>query len=184
MVKLARLHSRFAVPMTIVEGGRGIVHGQLAETDQSQIPAYTFVNPRRILRTDFKVALRTGMVLKSPSNEVYIVGENGASDTPQGTLWQSWRLFEASGQYSWTRRTSIIDPITQLPREGVQQNMGKIWVALEPLDREAPDRRLRVSMEQDRILCGADIRTDDIVNGKKVVRADQVLGLKLGILTA
>lgn len=184
MVKLARTHTRWNIPLTIIEGGSGTVHGLLAETDQTQIPAYTFVNPRRILRTDYKVALKVGMVVRSPSNEVFIVGENGASDTPGGTLWQSWRLFEASGQYVWERRGSLIDAVTHLPREGQLEKMGSIWVALEPLDREAPDRRMRTSHEQDRFICGADIKADDKVNGKKVIRVDKVLGVQLGVLSA
>lgn len=184
MVKLATTHPRWHIPLTVIEGGSGIVHGLLAETDQTQIPAYTFVNPRRILRTHFKCALRTGMVVRSPSNEVFVVGENGASDYHGGTLWQSWRLFEASGQYDWIRRTSFIDPVTHLPREGEPENMGKIWVAVEPLDREAPDRRMRTSHEQDRFICGADIHSDDMVHGKKVIRVDHVLGVQLGILSA
>lgn len=183
MSRLNRLHRRFQVPLTVVEGGSGIIYGQLSETDQTQIPAYTFVNPRRILRTDFKTPLRKGMVLRSPSGEVYIVGENGASDVPSGTIWQSWRLFEANGQFSWVRRTTVIDQVTHLPREGEQVDMGLIWVAVEPLDREAPDRRLRTSHEQDRFICGADVQSNDIVNGKKVIRADRVLGIKLGVLT-
>lgn len=184
MPNLATLNDRFMVKLTVIEGGRGAVHGLLTETDQTQIPAYTFVNPRRILRTPFVTALRTGMVLRSPSGEVYIVGENGASDSPQGTIWQSWRLFEASGQFTWKRRTMLVDPVTHLDREGAEEDKGLIWVAIEPLDREAPDRRLRLSFEQDRFICGADIKSDDIINGKKVVRIDRVLGIKLGILTA
>lgn len=169
--------------MTVVEGGSGVVRGLLTETDQTQIPAYTFVNPRRILRTKAKTAIKLGMALRSPSGEVYIVGENGASDGPDGTIWQSWRLFEASGQYEWKRRTKIVDQITKQPREGQLVDMGLIWAAVEPLDREAPDRRMRTSHEQDRFLCGADVQPDDMVNGKKVIRADIVLGIKLGTLS-
>lgn len=184
MPNLARLNDRFMIKMSVVEGGQGTVMGLLTETDQTQIPAYTFVNPRRILRTPLVTAVKTGLVLRSPSGEVYIVGENGASDTPQGTIWQSWRLFEASGQFTWQRRTTIVDPVTRLEREGQTVDMGLIWVAIEPLDREAPDRRLRISFEQDRFITGAPIASDDIVNGKKIVRCDRVLGINLGVLTA
>lgn len=183
MAHLGRVNTRFTVPLRVIEGGTGIVHGTMSETDQTQIPAYTFVNPRRILRTPFRTAIRTGMVLRTPSNEVYIVGENGASDTYQGTIWQSWRLFEANGQFDWTRRTMLVDPVTKLERDGGLEPMGKIWVAIEPLDRESPDRRLRTSHEQDRFICGAQIKTDDIINGKKVIRCDTVLGVRLGTLT-
>lgn len=182
-MKLAKTHLRFETPMTVIEGGSGIVRGLLTETDQTQIPAYTFVNPRRILRTKAKTAIKLGMVVRSPSGEVYIVGENGASDGPDGTIWQSWRLFEASGQYSWKRRTMVIDPISKQEREGQPVDMGLIWVAVEPLDREAPDRKMRTSHEQDRFLCGAKVKADDMVNGKRVIRSDTVLGLRLGTLT-
>lgn len=183
MTKLAQLHRRFAIPLKVIEGGRGTIHGVLTETDQTQIPAYTFVNPRRILRTDPKTAIRAGMAVQSPSGEVFIVGDNGPSDAPGGTLWQSWRLFEATQQVTWTRRSFIIDPVTEMKREGQPQDLGKIWCLIEPLDRETPDLAMRASHEQDRVLCGADIQNDDIVNGKKVIRADRVLGVRLGTLT-
>jgi hypothetical protein len=170
------------IPMAVIEGGRGTIYGTLTETDQTQIPAYTFVNPRRIMRTNPASALRAGMVLRSPSGEVFIVGENGPSDAPGGMLWQSWRLFEATAQVTWQRRTSIIDAVTQLPREGQLQDMGMIWALIEPTDRETPDLTMRVSHEQDRLLCGAAIQHDDLVNGKKVIRADLVLGVRLGTL--
>lgn len=183
MSRLDKLHRRFMIPLKVIEGGRGTIYGMLTETDQTQIPAYTFVNPRRILRTDPKTAVRSGMAVQSPSGEVFIVGDNGPSDAPCGTLWQSWRLFEATAQVTWTRRTTIIDPVTQLKREGPPVDLGKIWCLIEPLDREVPDLQMRASHEQDRVLCGAAIRNDDFVNGKKVIRADVVLGVRLGTLT-
>lgn len=184
MVKLAHTHKRFETTLTVIEGGSGIVRGLLTETDQSQIPAYTFVNPRRILRTDFFTAVKPGMVIRSQAGEVFLVGENGPSEASGNVIWQSWRLFEATGQVTWVRRTRIIDPITKQPKEGPPQNMGLIWVTQEPLDRETPDLKLRVSFEQDRFLSGAKVKPEDTVNGKRVIRADDVLGLKLGVLTA
>lgn len=183
MRKLRNLHHRHQVRLQVIEGGSGFIFGMLGETDQTQIPAYTFVNPRRILRTNFNTALRAGMVLLSPSNERFVVGENGAADDPSGPLWQSWRLFEANRRCKWQRRTQIIDPVTELKREGQLVDLGYIWMAIEPLDRESPDRQMRTSHEQDRFLAGADVRADDIIDGKKVIRSDTVLGIRLGTIT-
>lgn len=182
MPSLSRIHDRFEIPLTVIEGGKGVIYGLLTEADQTQVPAYTFVQPRHILRTSNPTALKHGMVVRSPGGTTFVVGQNGDGELPQGTTWKSFRLYEATAQVSWQRRIKTIDPITELERDSGAVDMGLIWVALEPMDREAPDRKIRMSFEQDRIICGALIEHDDIVNGKKVTRADRILGLTIGTL--
>lgn len=183
MASLTKVGRRFEVPFTIVEGGSGVIHGVMSEADQKQIPVYAFVNPRHVLRTTIKTALRAGMVLRSPAGAYLIVGNNGPSEQPEGPLWQSWRLFDATGRYTWQRRKKVTDPVTHLERDDGYEDMGMMWAALEPLDRELSDFRMSGSFEQARLIAGKQFRHDDLIDGRKVTRADLTLGVTIGVLT-
>lgn len=183
MVSLTSVGRRYEIPFTIVEGGTGIIKGVIAEADQGQIPSFQFIPARQILRTPAQTALKFAMVLRSPAGMHYIVGENGPSEQTEGTLWQSWRLFEVTGRYNWKRRTKVIDPVTELERDDGFEDMGMIWCAIEPLDREVGDFRMSASFEQARVITGKPIKHDDLVDDRKVSRADAILGVFIGTLT-
>jgi hypothetical protein len=183
MASLSKVGRRFEVPFTIIEGGSGVIRGVMSEADQKQIPVYAFVNPRHVLRTPLKTALRTGMVVRSQSGAVFIVGENGPSEQPEGTIWMSWRLFDATQQVHWTRRRKTIDPVTRLERDQGFDDLGLIWAAIEPLDREVSDFRMSASFEQARIITGQPIKHDDLIDERKVTRSERALGVTIGVLT-
>lgn len=183
MVSLASVGKRYEVSFTVVEGGRGVVRGILSETDQNSQPSYVFVKPRHVLRTPAPTSVKSGMVLRSPGGTLFIVGDNGPSEQPEGTIWQSFRLFEPTGRYTWSRRTKTKDPITKQDREGPMQSKGLIWAALEPLDREQSDREMRVSFEQVRFITGAPIQQGDLVDNRPITKVDKQLGLAIGVLT-
>ena len=183
MVSLKTVTKRFEIQFTVVEGGRGIVRGVLSETDQNAQPSYIFVQPRHVLRSTFPTAIKPGMVIKSPSGAPFIVGANGPSETMDGTLWQSFRLFEPTGRYEWTRRGKVIDPITRQEREGETISLGKIWVAVESMDREVFDRGLRASFEQARFITGAPVQSDDLIDNRAITKVDKQLGVYIGVIT-
>lgn len=183
MANLSKVGRRFEVPFTIIEGGSGVIHGVMSESDQKQIPVYAFVNPRHVLRTPLQTALKTGMVIRSPAGRCFIVGDNGPSEQRQGTIWTSWRLFDTTGQVTWKRRKKVTDLVTQVEKDDGYLNMGSIWVAIEPLDRELSDFRMSASFEQARVITGRPIKHDDLVDGRKVTRAENALGVVIGVLT-
>ncbi len=184
MVGLKTVGKRFEIPFLVVEGGSGIVTGILSETDQASQPSYVFVQPRHVFRASYPTAIRAGMVIRSRIGTNFIVGDNGPSETYRGTLWESFRLFEPTGQYLWQRRVKVIDPITRVYTDGGEpQTMGLIYAALEPLDREQTDRDMRQNFEQVRLITGADIKSDDIIDNRAVTKVDKQLGLAIGVLT-
>lgn len=184
MASLKTSGERFYRTFSVIEGGSGIVRGLLSEAEQQSQPSYVFVQPRHVMRTPYPTALKAGMVIRAPAGQVFIVGDNGPSERVEGTLWQSFRLFEATGQYVWTRRKKVIDPITQLPRDAMAPiTMGMIWCALEPLDRELTDREMRFSFEQRRVITGAPLLAEDMVDNRAVTKVDKQLGVSIGVLT-
>ena len=78
---------------------------------------------------------------------------------------------------------TVIDPITRQKAEGAMQDLGNIWVAIEPTDREELERRMSASHERARFLAAEDVRADDLIGEYEVIRSDPQLGLKIGFLT-
>lgn len=183
MVSLASVGRRFEVPFRVVEGGSGQLMAVLSETDQNSQPSYVFVQPRHVLRTPFPTALKAGMVIQSPGGSPFIVGENGPSEQREGTLWDSFRLFEPTGRYMLSRRTKVMDPIAKQYKEGPVVNIGLIWAAMEPLDREQSDREMRVNFEQSRFITGSVVANGDLIDNRVVTKVDRQLGLAIGIVT-
>ena len=184
MVSLKTVGSRFNTHFVVVQNGSGIVFGELSETEQNSQPSYVFVAPRHVMRTRYPTAVKPGMVLRSPAGEHFIVGDNGPSEQRSGTIWISFRLFEATGKYRWTRRQKIIDPITRQEQDtGKSVDMGMIWAAIEPMDRLAFDREIHYSFGQARIITGSPIRENDLVDNRAVSKLDKQLGLSIAMLT-
>lgn len=184
MANLKLVGSRFDTLFRVISGGSGVIRGELTETEQNSQPSYVFVAPRHVLRTRFPTPVKPGMVIQAPAGDVFIIGDNGPSETNKGTIWQSFRLFEATGRYAWTRRGKTIDPITHLDKDtGIPQDLGLIWAALEPLDRLQIDREIHYSFGQARIITGSPIRNNDMVDNRTVSKLDKQLGLSIGLLT-
>jgi hypothetical protein len=182
MVSLASVHDRFEVPVTVIEGGSGVVRGVLSEAEQNSQPTYVFAHPRRVFRVKPNSLVKTGMVVRTPAGETLLVGENGPSESWRGVLWKSFRMFSVSKQVLWQKRNFAIDPITQIKRDIGLSTGGHPWMVLEAVDREVNDGRLRRSFEQVRFITGADVQADDLIEGKVVSKCDNQLGLRVGFL--
>jgi hypothetical protein len=174
---------RFEITFSLVAGGSGKLRGILTETDQNSQPSYVFVQPRHVLRVPANSPAKAGMIVRSPSGELFILGDNGPSEVSRGHLWNSFRLFEPTGKFSWKRRTKIHDPVTLQNVEGPEVDLGEIWVAMEPLDRALSDREMRVSFEQLRFITGEDIRVGDRIDNRNITKVDRQLGLAIGVVT-
>lgn len=183
MLSLKTVGRAFETPLEIVGGGSGTVLAVIGETDQTQIPSYVFVPPRQLARVVFPTALRPRHVVRTPSGNQYIVAENGPSEQVEGVLWQSFRLFEVTHHLMWSRRQTILDTVTRLPKEGNIEELGVIPLALEPTDREVDERRLSTQIEMARYLAAADVKADDLIGEHRVVRADTTLGITIGMVT-
>lgn len=182
MVNLSSVATRFEIPLTVVEGGSGVFKGVLAEAEQNSQPSYVFSPPRLVLRVRAAGLVQPGCAVQTPEGIVYLVGYNGPSETREGHMWDSFRLFKTSGKVTWQRRSKVTDVVTGLPRDAGLEDLGTIWSVIEQIDREVPDRKLHTSIEQARYITSAKVLADDIVDGRQVTRADVQLGLTMGVL--
>ena len=178
MGRLERADNRFRITLDVIYGGSGKVFGILDEPIQAAPAAYVFSNPRRMLRVEYNSPVRPGMVVRTPAGLVFMVGNHGPSEE-HGGVFRSFRLFEATLQLPWKRRTFVIDPITQKEKEGPLTDMGLIWCNFEPDPKEAFDRQLRSNFETGRSITAAPVQANDVVGTYKVNRSDATLGLRL-----
>src|SRR3546814_2745455 len=62
-------------------------------------------------------------------------------------------------------RTDTLFPYTTRCRskvDGDPLDLGKIWIAIEPTDREENERRMNTSFERARFITASDVRADDL----------------------
>jgi hypothetical protein len=178
MPSLHNADDRFGTLLTVIEGGSGDFTGIVSEPGQGEVPSYQFNLPRRLLRVNSGLPLQTGMVVRSPEGTTWMLAKHGDSEVHSGALFRNFRLFEATQQFSWEKRGKVIDPITRLPKDAGMVAQPDIWGSYEP-SPEMFDRQMRTSFEAGRFITTADVKRDDIVDGKKVSRVDIQLGLRL-----
>lgn len=183
MLSLKTVGRSFEVPLEVTWNGSGTILAVISETDQTQIPSYIFVPPRQLARVKTPTALKPRHVVKTPSGLEYIVGENGPSEQIEGVLWQSFRLFQVTHYLPWRRRGTVVDPVTKLKKEGAMVELGEIPIAIEPTDREEDERRLSTRIEEARYLAAHQIKSDDYVGDYRATRADEMLGITIGMLS-
>lgn len=179
MPSLQKANNRFLTQLQVVEGGSGFFPGTVVEPAQGALPAYQFTNGRRILRTNPGCPVKAGMVIKTKGGAIFIVGNLGDDDE----VFQSFRLFETTGRYAWQSRGKSIDPVTKLPQDTGNVDKGLIWGVYEPASQEVFERQMHLSMESGNFVTNAPVQRDDIIDGKRVTRVDNVLGIKLAVLT-
>lgn len=174
---------RFHIPFKVIENGTGIIEGTVSETEQSSQPSYVFVRPRHVFRTPYPSACRAGITIESPYGEKYIVGENGPADTWRGRLWESFRVFEPSGKYTWSGKRTKLDPITKVEVRDDPEDFGEIYAAIESIDREQSDREMREFFEQSRFITAHPVKQGDSLDNRVISKVDKQLGLYIGVIT-
>ena len=178
MPSLQKVNNRFTTRIQVIEGGSGFFQGIVDEPSQGSLPSYQFTNGRRILRTNPGVPVKASMVIKTAGGATFITGNLGDDDT----IFQSFRLFETTGRYKWQSRGKTVDPVTLLKQDSGLVDKGTIWGVYEPGSQEIFDRQLHLDVEGGNFITNAPVQRDDMVEGKRVTRADRVLGVTLAVL--
>lgn len=182
MIGLKCIDDQFEIEFSIIENGSGNFKGIIDEISQTQAPSYVFSPPRRILRVNPRLLLSTSMIIRSPGGTTYMMGEHGDSETSEGVVFKSFRLFETHTRFPVERRTQVVDAFTGLKKDSVQTQVTTIWGAYEPLP-EVFDREIRVPTETARFITNYPLQRQDIIEGKSVFRVDKQLGLYIATLT-
>lgn len=178
---IEKSRTKFEIMFSILENGAGSFMGAIEDIALSEGSTISWVAPRRILKVEPKLAIKGGMVIQSPGKVSYMVAEYSLSETSDGVPFRSFKLYEASARATLQRRTTRIDPRTQLPKENELTDPVVIYAAFEPL-QEAFDRELRIPNEKQRMVTNYPIKEGDIINGETVIEVHPALGVYGAVL--
>lgn len=181
MLSLQSADDRFEIEFSVIENGSGTFKGIIDEISQTQAPSYVFSPPRRILRVKPGLVITTSMVIRSAGGTNYLIGAHGDSETAEGTVFRSFRLFETHTLYTIQRRVTETDDITGLEGDSELEEIDTIWGTYEPLP-EIFDRETRVPTETARFITNYPLQRQDVIDGKSVARIDRQLGLYIATL--
>lgn len=183
MLSLNSIDEKFKIQFEILEGGSGTFHGIIDEIVQNQAPSFVFVAPRRLLRIDALLPITTAMIIRSQGGAVYMIAEHGESESFQGTVFKSFRLFPTHEKFSIKRRMPQVELVTGLKQDTEEPvEVANVWGSYEPL-QEAFDRETRVAAETARFITNQEIKQGDIIDNKRVFRVDKQLGLYIATLS-
>lgn len=184
MLSLASSDDKFKTSFEIIENGVGVFKGIIDEISQTQVPSYVFSPPRRLLRVDKLLPLTTKMILRTQGGTIYLIGQHGDSETAQGVVFRSFRLFQADEhKFHWQRRVSVQHSVVKLKETENIQDMtpAYIWGSYEPTPEQF-DRETHISNETARFITNHPLQRQDRIDGKDVVRVDEQLGLFIATL--
>ena len=177
MTRLARVGRRFEIDFSVPATGQTF-RGVIDEPPSGEPPAQRFNIPRRILRVRLPNVAEIGQLVLTPSGVEYLVSDHGYSESRDDVLFRAFRLFAITDHLLWEQRTLTKHPVSGVDVDGVMANRGLLAGSFEP-DRVTFDKGIEASFPTSHWVCFADVKVDDRVNGLKVVRVDDVLGVKL-----
>lgn len=149
---------------------RGLLH----PADEGTIPAFQWTTPRLVFRTSAESSAQPGDIIVDEFSRRLLLAEHGVHSN-----YRVFRCIECNGMVSWKRPSKTVDPVTRLEKEGVQVDLGSVWVAIEPLGRLDTDRDIRVREDARQCITSADVAMNDVIDGQTIRRIQNVLGIKL-----
>jgi hypothetical protein len=153
--------------------------GTIAAVDEGDVPSYDFTTPRTLLRVQPDCPVAAGIQILDVYGRRFAVANHAMAAQDNVKLYKVFRLYEMTHQVSWKRATTSNDPLTGLPKQSGKPELGPIWCAMEPFQREPIDLKLRLKEQVYRILTTASLALNDEIEGMVVKRLDTVLGVKL-----
>lgn len=166
------LTQRFQQVFTNDRGFR--FNGTLQPIEDMKIYADDYFPVRQILRVPPPVQVVPGDMVMDGMGDRYLLGE--FDDRP---AYQSFRCYPVNKLVDWTREVQKIDPLTEEPIGIGSQLLGRIWVLSEVVSREARGSQIKTSEEVKRVLAGADVQLMDYLDGERVVKLHDALGIKV-----
>jgi len=153
--------------------------GVIMPLTEGSVPSYDYSVPRHYLRLRYTSPINTGSVIVDSAGHRYLLADHDTAFADGETLYRSHKLFRMNKLFSWEREDTIVDALTGLAKGTGRVSLGQIWVGDEIEAREDIDLTFRVKEQARKIITGADIRENDILNDMIVRRIDEVMGIKL-----
>jgi len=159
MPDLDQIGRRFRERLTTLTGEH--VYGQLMPMPENAgRGATTYFTPRRLLLCHPDSGVQVGQVLTNSAGRKMLTAWGGADSNPGGEFQTVFKLFDLDIQLSWSRTTTVIDPVTNLNRSSQLVQLGTIWSTLELVSQ---DLNSLTALSRYRVLTGQQLLLNDRV---------------------
>ena len=176
MSRLLDVSERLKQRLTTIDGRR--FYGYIWISQLRNLPDTSFVYPRRFLRVSKNAQVGITDVIRTPGGDHYLVAEHGTEEFGGDVVSKQFRLFKVDKQISWKRKATVVDPVTGLAKQIGDTLLGTIWCALAPIRME--EDSIHIAKRVYRLITGAQIQVDDIVDNRLVVRnVETLLGVSI-----
>lgn len=135
-----------------------------------------FNRNRRLLRVREGQDVRLRDRIYSVEGVRFLVGASTASEWAGRILYRLYRLFEVDDVWTWSRKATIIDSLTGLPKETTSTILDQAWLVIEP-DQEDIDRAMHIHQERLRLITDSHLQEGDRIGTRIVKRSNELLGL-------
>lgn len=154
-------------------------NGVLMPVPEGTVSSMDFAVPRHIFRVRKNSLANTGTNIVAPNGLRYVMADHDTAIADNEILYRTHRVFRLNKMVKWEREQSIIDPLTQLEKGTGRVLLQNLWVMDEIMQREEIDLSFRIKEQARKVITGADVRLNDIVDDMVVRRVDEVFGIKL-----
>lgn len=165
-----QIRDRFSVTLRTAAGHK--FRGEFGDPGAFPRPRKEIQNlPHRALVTGRKSVAEPGDLVRHHGVEYLLCGQH----VTQGT--KRFLAVEVNAHLPWKRLTEVVDPVTKMKKDDQEVVLDPaLSVTIEP-QRSLEEQKFTKS--QDRLFTAADVRAGDEIGGKKVLRVDDLFGLKL-----
>ena len=172
MTRLNRSSTRLETPVRVVGGPRTV--GVIQLPSDTSDPGIEFAYPKMSIRVGRRSLLRAGMIIQSESGHHLLADHSVTAD------YKTFYMLECDRQVAWTRPAGAVDPISKLKTTGgPPAALGQIWVLWERNRREYADLPIRFNQETTLSATGDDVQIGDMLDGRKVTRVNESLGIRV-----
>lgn len=147
-------------------------------SDDTPGVSYDFSEPRITIRVRHDSVINVGDVVVDPAGRRYLLATHDEPSIQNKVLYRTLLAFGLNARPMWQRQsTGVIDPLTQLEKSGVKEDLGEIDALIEMYGREDMDFAIKVREQTRRLVTNAPIQLNDIVDNMVVKRVDRAVGV-------
>lgn len=165
-----KIRDQFAVTLRTAEGHQ--FRGEFGNPGAYPRPRKEIQNlPHRALVTSRAALAKAGDLVRFAGVQYLLAGQHVLKDTKR------FLAVEINATATWERLTEVVDPVTKMKKDDVLQTLdAALPITLEP-QRSFEEEKFTVS--QMRAFTAADVQTGDLINGMKVLRSDDLFGIRM-----
>lgn len=170
--RLSTTGNKFKMKFRKVNGTE--FYGQFLEIpDTSRVS--NFLSPRRYLRTGPLTNVKPCDVIIA--NKVkYIVGEHGDGFYKE-VIYKHFKLFQVDSEFTWTRKTSVTDPITGIVKTGLDPQPTTVYISMQP--KSDIEDSVNIPQQTYTAISNLAVSRGETIDRFLVTKVDKVLGVYL-----